>query len=177
MNNYKASEFAADALRILEPSELCFSRSDSGYLNLTLDGREYEQVSLIRLQPFYEHDEHISVSFRNEDEEWIEIGVIRDIKELSAEQREIADSYLSFRYYVPLVTKVHSITDNRMGYLFIEAETTSGKKRIAVNDWWSNFRMNSSGMLTITDADGNKYYIPELEKLDKKSIRKIELFI
>lgn len=177
MNDYKASEFQIDTLRILEPSELCFSRADSGYLNLKLDGKEYRQVSLIRLQPFYEHDTHISVSFRNSEDEWIELGVIRDIKELPKEQREIAASYLEFRYYVPLITKVHSIADNRMGYLFMDAETTSGRKRIAVNDWWANFRMTNSGMLTVTDADGNKYYIPDLDKLDKKSVRKIELFI
>lgn len=177
MNDYKKDEFEVDELRLLKPSELNFAREESGYLTLIYNEKTYEQVSLTRLQPFYELDTHISVSFKNNDNEWLEIGIISDLNEMSAEQREICLNYLSFRYFVPEITKVISIRDNRMGYLFVEAETTAGKKRLSVNDWWANFRLNSHGMLTVTDADGNKYYVPDLTKLDKKSMQKIELFV
>ncbi len=64
-----------------------------------------------------------------------------------------------------------------MGYLFVDAETTAGHKKIAVNDWWTNFRINNSGILTVTDSDGNKYQIPDLDKIDRQSYRKLELFV
>ena len=93
------------------------------------------------------------------------------------EQRQLCTEYLNFRYYIPLITKIHSIKDNRMGYLFVDAETTAGHKKIAVNDWWTNFRINNSGILTVTDSDGNKYQIPDLDKIDRQSYRKLELFV
>ena len=177
MNNYKPEDFAIDTLRIIDVSKFKLTRRDSGYLYAEYEGKSYEEVSLTRLQPFYCLDTYISVSFRNDEEEWIEIGVIKDLKEMSSEQRQLCESYLDFRYYIPIITKVYSIRDNRMGYLFVDAETTAGRKKIAVNDWWTNFRLNTSGILTRTDFDGNKYQIPDLNKLDSSSNRKLELFV
>ena len=176
-NKYKVEDFAIDTLRILDVRKLNFVRKNSGYLFLDYDGKTYEEISLTRLQPFYCLDTYISVAFRNDEEEWIEIGVIKDLKDMTEEQRTLCSQYLDFRYYIPIITKVYSIRDNRMGYLFVDAETTAGRKKIAVNDWWTNFRINSSGILTVTDSDGNKYQIPDLDKIDKKSYRKLELFV
>lgn len=177
MNEYKIDDFSVDTLRILNVNELKFTRKDSGYLYLDYQGNSYEEISLTRLQPFYCLDTYISVSFRNNEEEWIEIGVIKDLKEMNGEQRQLCTEYLNFRYYIPIITKIYSIKDNRMGYLFVDAETTAGHKKIAVNDWWTNFRINTSGILTVTDSDGNKYQIPDLDKIDRKSYRKLELFV
>ncbi len=177
MNDYKIDDFSIDTLRILDVKDLKFTRRNSGYLYLEYKGDNYEEISLTRLQPFYCLDTYISVAFRNNEEEWIEIGVIKDLKEMSEEQRQLCTEYLNFRYYIPLITKIHSIKDNRMGYLFVDAETTAGHKKIAVNDWWTNFRINNSGILTVTDSDGNKYQIPDLDKIDRQSYRKLELFV
>ncbi len=177
MNDYKIDDFSIDTLRILDVKELKFTRRNSGYLYLEYKGDNYEEISLTRLQPFYCLDTYISVAFRNNEEEWIEIGVIKDLKEMNEEQRQLCTEYLNSRYYIPLITKIHSIKDNRMGYLFVDAETTAGHKKIAVNDWWTNFRINNSGILTVTDSDGNKYQIPDLDKIDRQSYRKLELFV
>lgn len=177
MNEYKINEFDVEKLILLDTNKLTFARDNSGYLTLNYDGKVFEQVSLTRLVPYYELEKYISVSFQNEDKDWIEIGIISDINSLSAQQKEIVVEYLNFRYYIPEITKIYDITDNRMGYLFINAETTAGKKRIAVNDWWANFRIRENNMLSVTDADGNKYYIPKVEQLDGKSFKKLQLFI
>ncbi len=177
MNNYKTDEFEIDRLVILDAKELLFSRNESGYLNLDYKGKKYEQVTLSRLIPYYERSRYISVSFQNEDKEWIEIGIIRDISEMNGEQLEIVENYLSFRYYIPEITKIYDITDNRMGYLFINAETTAGKKRIAVNDWWTNFKVRENNTLSVTDADGNRYAVPDVHNMDRKSLKKLQLFI
>ncbi|MBD5115203.1 MAG: DUF1854 domain-containing protein [Ruminococcaceae bacterium] len=177
MNEYKVEDFAIDTLRILNVNELKFTRRDSGYLYLEYQGNTYEEISLTRLQPFFCLDTYISVAFRNDEEEWIEIGIIKDLKDMNEEQRQLCTDYLNFRYYIPIITKIYSIKDNRMGYLFVDAETTAGHKKIAVNDWWTNFRINNSGILTVTDSDGNKYQIPDLDRIDRSSYRKLELFV
>lgn len=58
-----------------------------------------------------------------------------------------------------------------MGYLFLEADTTAGEKKIAVYDWWHNFRVIHGKMLAVTDADGNRYSVPDVDRLDKASIK------
>ncbi len=173
----KAAPVEADILRLLDCSALHFTQEDSGFLTLDFEGKTYHKVSLTRLIPFYSDDTFVSVSYKIDETEFREIGVIKDIRELSKEQFELVDRWLRFKYYAPTVTRIHSIKDNRMGYLFVDADTTSGRKTICINDWFSNFRMISKKMLSILDVDGNRYYIPDVNALDKKSLSKVELFV
>ena len=171
-------DFETDKLVILEPEKLVFSRDNSGFLALEYSGETYKKVSLTRLVPFDNEDSYISVNYTDEKEDWKEIGVIADVSELSKENIKIVHDYLEFKYYIPEIVEISKITDNRRGYLFLEATTTAGEKKIAVNDWWHNFRMiTSTNTLSITDADGNRYVIPDVDKLDKASMKRLQLFI
>ena len=142
-----------------------------------MHGRDYEKVDLTRLVPFNDENRYISVSYKNEEDEWKEIGVIKDLEDLAADTKKTADDYLKLKYYIPEIKKIHRITDNQMGYLFLEADTTAGEKKIAVYDWWHNFRVIHGKMLAVTDADGNRYSVPDVDRLDKASIKKLQLFI
>ncbi len=87
-------------------------------LSFSYDGRDYEKVDLTRLVPFNDENRYISVSYKNEEDEWKEIGVIKDLDDLSADTKKTADDYLKLKYYIPEIKKIHRITDNQMGYLF-----------------------------------------------------------
>ncbi len=169
--------YEVDTLKLLEPDKLELIPEDSGLLTLRYEGEEWHRVTLTRLVPFISGTQYISASYKNDREEWKEIGVIKDTDALSVQQRKTAEEFLDFKYYIPIITRIKKITDNRMGYLFLEAETTAGDKRIAVNDWWHNFRMIQNKMISVTDADGNRYIIPEISKMDKASIKRLQLFI
>lgn len=170
--------FETDKLNLLIPEKVKFSRDKSGFLHLEYDGEKYDRVSLTRLVPFDAEEAYISVNRTDDRDDWSEIGVIADISELTEENAETAREYLAFKYYIPEITEIKKITDNRRGYLFLEAVTTAGEKKIAVNDWWHNFRIISgTNMLTVTDADGNRYVIPDTEKLDRASMKRLQLFI
>lgn len=169
--------YEVDTLRLLIPERVDFIPEDSGLLTLKYEGEEYNRVTLTRLVPFDSSDEYISAAYKNDRDEWKEIGVIKDINALPEQQKKVVADFLDFKYYIPVITKIKKITDNRMGYLFLDAVTTAGEKRIAVNDWWHNFRMIQNKMISVTDADGNRYLIPEISKMDKASIKKLQLFI
>ena len=126
--------YDVDTLNILSPKKIELTESDSGYLSLALDGDKYEKVDLTRLIPFNDEDKYISVSYKNEEDEWKEIGVIKDISELSDDMKQMVVAFLRRKYYIPEIKKINKITDNQMGYLFLEAETTAGEKKIAVYD-------------------------------------------
>lgn len=169
--------YEVDTLNILPSDGIVLKCEESGFLSLEYNSERYERVSLTRLIPYIDEDKYISVSYNNEENEWKEIGVIKDINELPESIRAVVTEFLSFKYYIPIITKINKITDNQMGYLFLEAETTAGEKKIAVNDWWHNFRMIQNKMLSVTDADGNRYCVPEVEKLDRASVKRLQLFI
>lgn len=164
-------------LTFFHPIKSGLTETESGYLEFSYDGRDYEKVDLTRLVPFNDENRYISVSYKNEEDEWKEIGVIKDLDDLSADTKKTADDYLKLKYYIPEIKKIHRITDNQMGYLFLEADTTAGEKKIAVYDWWHNFRVIHGKMLAVTDADGNRYSVPDVDRLDKASIKKLQLFI
>lgn len=170
--------FETDKLVILEPEKMKFSRDNSGFLVLEYENETYKKVSLTRLVPFDDDESYISVNRTDEDDDWQEIGVIVKVSELSEENAKVVREYLEFKYYIPEIVEIAKITDNRRGYLFLEAKTTAGEKKIAVNDWWHNFRMiTATNTLSITDADGNRYVIPDVDKLDKASMKRLQLFI
>lgn len=169
--------FESDKLNILHGSSLNFIKNDSGFLSLEYEKRKYEKVNLTRLVPFYSKNTYISVSYEDEEKNFHEIGVIKDTSQLLKEQRKMIEEYLEFKYYMPKITKVFSIKENNRGYIFVKVDTTSGEKTLAIRDWYSNFKMLSEKMLYVVDADGNKYYSPDIYELDKKSLQCIEMFV
>ena len=122
------TSFDTDTLIILDPSLVKLNREKSGYLTLDYGSEHYEKVSLTRLIPFEDEEKYISVNYNIDEDEWKEIGVIENLNMLSDAQKAVALEYLAFKYYIPIITKIHKITDNRMGYLFLEAETTAGER-------------------------------------------------
>lgn len=169
--------FEVDQLILLECKKLQFSTNESGFLSLSYMGEHYDKVNLTRLIPFKTIDHYISVSYEDEEKNYKEIGVMKDIHELNEKQYKMVSEYLEFKYYMPEITKIHSIKDNNRGYIFVNVDTTSGTKTLAIRDWYSNFKMLSDKMLYVVDADGNKYYAPDIYKFDKKSLYHIEMFV
>ena len=59
----------------------------------------------------------------------------------------------------------------------MDAETTAGPRKItAYNNTASFIRLSKIRMLII-DVDGNRYNMPDLTALDKKSIRNLEVIV
>lgn len=168
--------YEVDKLTILDCSKLILSLEKSGFLTAVYDGKTYHRVEPTRLIPFRTKTQYISLSYENEEKEFREIGVIKDMEQLTKEQYALLDKYLEYKYYMPEITKVYSIRDNMRGAIFVKADTTSGQKTICVHDWYQNFRMLSEDYLYVNDADGNKYFCKDIHKLDRKSLSVLEMF-
>jgi hypothetical protein len=169
--------YEVDKLTLLDCSKIKFNKERSGYLTLSLDGKIYHKVSPARLMPFKSKTNYISLSYENEEKEFREIGVIKDMRGLDGEQFKLLDEYLEYKYYMPEILRVYSIKDNMRGSIFVKADTTSGEKTICIRDWYQNFRLIGGEYLYVCDADGNKYFSPDINKLDKKSRIVLEMFI
>lgn len=168
--------YEVDKLTLLDCGKIKLTKEKSGFLTLEYDGKTYRKVDPVRLVPFISKSTYISLSYENEEKEFREVGVIKDMSELSTEQYKLLDEYLEYKYYMPEITKVFHIRDNMQGSIFVKTVTTSGAKTICVRDWYQNFRMLNADYLYVCDADGNKYCCKDIHKLDKKSLSVLEMF-
>jgi hypothetical protein len=169
--------YEVDRLTLLDCGKIGLTKEKSGFLTLSYDGKVYHRVNPTRLQPFYSKTTFISLSYETADKEFREIGVIRDMQKLPDEVYKTLSEYLEYKYYMPQVLKIYGIRDNMRGSIFVKADTTSGEKTICIRDWYQNFKLIGEKYLYVNDADGNKYFCPDIYRLDKKSLSVLEMFV
>lgn len=166
MNDNKLS------LELLKPDKCSFSFNPNGFLVLSIDGENKGRVKLIRSYPYSLTDEYICVH----DIEDNEIGIIRDLKELDKISLDYAVKELQNRYYCPTITSVKNIKE-RMGHFYFDVIIDGKEKSFTVRDITRNLRSTSENALLIFDMDGNRYIIPDQEKIEQKSRRLLEPYL
>ena len=83
---------------------------------------------------------------------------------------------LARKYYSPVITAIHSVKD-RYGYAYLHVAIDSGEMDITLRDASRSMARVDERRVIITDIDGNRYDIPDITKLDRKSFRRIELYL
>ena len=144
----------------------------SGFLKVTKDEKTYEKVNVVRLFPYQYEDEYIALLDKDNEE----ITILKDLDGLAKEERTILLNYLSYKYYMPEITKIHQIKE-KMGYLYVDLETTAGKKEVCIADFVSNIRFIKDKILSITDVEGNKYRVSDFQALDQASKQRLDVFL
>ncbi len=157
---------------LLDPSKLEFFRSGGAFTGLRYNGQTYPRISLRRVLPTQKPEEYISVA----DPENKEIGILRSIEELSPQQAALVREELDRRYYCPTIRAVKSVHD-KLGYVYMELDLGGFVKQCAIRDVNKNIRLLDEDRLIIFDVDGNRYYIPSLSALDKKSRHRLEPYM
>lgn len=159
-------------LEFLDAKKCKFSFNKNGFLVMSLDGEDKGRVKLIRSYPYTLKDEYICVH----DLEDIEIGIIRDLKLLDEGSKNDAEKELENRYYCPIVTSVKNIKE-RMGHFYFDTVIDGMDKSFTVRDLTRNLRFANETTLLIFDVDGNRYIIPDHEKIEQKSRRILEPYL
>jgi len=162
---------------LMDIAEAEFYVSEGGFCGLRYKGTDYPHIVLRRSLPIQEPMKYISVA----DHENKEIGILREVNELSKSQQEVVINELDNRYYAPRVLEVLSVKD-KLGYVYLEMRVQNKNdkehaKNCAVKDVNRNIRMLSENSLIIFDVDGNRYIISDLESLDKNSIKRLDPYL
>ena len=97
------------AVRYLTKDNAVFERTKGGFVRLTFEGKTWDRVQVIRLFPFTEPNGFISI--RTVEERSREIGVIKDLKDVSKETKKLLLEQLNLHYFTPIIQKVLSIKD------------------------------------------------------------------
>lgn len=164
-------------IEFMQENEIKFSRTEGGILALEYLGEKYPDIILQRAFPLSKPFEYISVKTSAIHKDMSnELGIIRDVSKLSEENRNIVKEELAQRYFVPVITRIESLKDE-FGQIYMDVDTSAGKKKIAVPNSSANFVKLGENRLLLIDFDGNRYEIPEISTLDKKSMRYLEVVI
>ena len=154
----------------LTPENASFFKQN-GLLFIRMGEREV-RVNLCRQFPFDYLWEFISVL----DDEQAEIGIIRNLALFSGEQYEMLRDELCHRYYAPVIRRIISVKE-RYGYSYWKVETEEGSVSFTLHDTFRSIVRAGDRRLILMDVNGNRFELPDVEALDRKSYKKIELYL
>jgi len=157
----------------LEPEQIRFHRDGDTLRMQVVGGPSYARVVLRSCFPV--NDSNVLLSVRDattEDQE--EIGIIRDWRELSAEDREAVAAELGLHYFVPSIIQVRDIR-SEFGFLYWDVETDKGPLEFTMRDSVVHYaREVSPTRWILIDINQARYEIRDLDAMDERSRRLVE---
>ncbi len=142
-------------------------------LRLTIDGdRSYTRVKVVRAAPLSHPRRYICLL----DEKDEEVCMIPDLKELDEGMRAILEEELDRRYLTSTVQRVLSMR-NEFGTSYWDVETNRGRREFVVQNAAESAQWLGEHRLMLVDVDDNRFEIPDLRGLDKKSLSLAEMVL
>ena len=160
-----------------------FARSEGGLISLTIhypdkEDEFFERVVPLRACPITDPDDYISIREPDTVDKGHgdEIGLIDHMSLFNEETQALLRSELDRHYFTPELTKISKVTE-KFGYLYFECTTSAGPVSFVMSNPYSNFRSFEDGRVFLYDIDGNCFQITDPNKMDKASLRKIEIYL
>lgn len=150
-----------------------FTRKDITHVDMELyDGRNFENLEPHRLFPLSGLEKYITLL----DEEGIERAIIRDLRTLPPQERKIIDACLEEYYLIPRVEKINNI-EEKYGVVTLDAETDRGHAKIEIRNILHGMKLLYNSRVLLRDGNDNRYEIPDLARLDKRSRQLIDSYL
>lgn len=138
-------------------------------LHVTVDGVDHPDLRPRRVFPISGRSSF--VSFLNEKGE--EEVLLRDPENLDPESTAVLELFLSRVYSGAIIRRVYDITET-MGVALWTVMTDRGYASFEVVDRERHIRLLPGGRYLITDVDGNRFEIPCIHDLDRRSQELVE---
>lgn len=161
-------------MRWLKPEDCIFSRTSGGFVRLDFRGTIYNRIAVHRCFPFSAPDEYISI--RDSDESSQEIGLILKLDDWDIETQTMLHEQLELRYFSPKITRIKHVKEE-YGYAYWDVGTDRGDCRFVVRMGSGTVIHIGSGRYLVTDVDGNRFEIPDIQALSPQEMKKLDLFI
>lgn len=162
-------------LRFLDSHNAVFERTEGGFVSLKIEEESYPRIQVVRAFPFSDPDLYISI--RESDEKAKEIGVIRDLnKDVAPDTAVMLREQMKLRYFTPVIERIYNIKDE-YGFAYFDVLTNHGKCKFAIHMGGGSVVNLSDTRLMITDLDGNRFEIPDVNQLTSKELKKLDLFL
>jgi hypothetical protein len=155
-----------------DAGKLQLFRDATGRLRLTVEGdRSFLEVKVVRVFPLTDPDHYMAfLDAKGRDKI---IGVVVDPDELDGDSRAAAHRSLGRHYFVPTITRIHSMTEE-FGAIYCDVETDRGPRQFVGKGLRDAIEHLGDGELMIPDVDGNRYHVADWRGLDARSRRLLE---
>ncbi|HVA51162.1 MAG TPA: DUF1854 domain-containing protein [Pirellulales bacterium] len=135
------------------------------------DGRRHENVVPVRAFPITDPTRHISIC----DSRGAELACCEDLTKLPADERELIESDLARRDFIPEIQRIVRISSG-LSPTEWTVETDRGTTTFVVESE-ENVRRLGRHQATITDSHRMRYLIRDLRQLDTAGRRLLERFL
>ena len=150
------------------------TRTDLCLVTLRMeDGTEYPDLEPRRLFPVRAATQYITLLGEGNRE----VGIIRDLADLDEDSRRAVEECLDQYYLIPEITALLEITD-RAGALTWHVMTDRGEISFRIRNRHADIKLlYGTHRVLVRDSDDNRYEIPDLTVLDKKSQKLLFYYI
>ena len=150
----------------LDPERTSLGRDgDLGGITLFVrDGVRCDRVGMYRAFPLSDPDRYIGFL----DDQGRDLGMVVDLDGLDGSSRKVLEEELEKRYFLPRILRIRRVWEER-GRTHWEVNTDRGRRRLGLQDRREGLMDLGSGRWLVVDADGNRFEIPEMERLDRRS--------
>ncbi len=146
---------------------LKLSRESDGSLTTLANGRTHVNATVVRAAPLSDPGRYISVLDANGEE----ICLITDPSELDEEARSVLRADLDRRYLTFAVRRINALRVEP-GSSYVDLDTDQGRRDVVLQDADECVRMFGRRLLLV-DVDGNRFEIPDMHELDRRSAKMI----
>jgi hypothetical protein len=152
---------AAEGIRI--------ARAPNGGVDLIFaNGKSFSNIKIVCAAPLSQRRRYICFL----DSAGEEICMIRDLSELAAEDRPLAEKELRIRYITTVIRRVFSMRCEA-GTLYLQTDTERGLRELIVQNSDENVRWLTDYCVLLIDADGSRFEIPDIRVLGQRMARMI----
>jgi hypothetical protein len=177
-SNGKAKKHTPTPITVTHPEnvdifKVRLFREPAWRLRLTIDAdRSYTRVKIVRAAPLSHPDRYICLLDAKDEE----VCMVPDMKDLDADMRQIVQQELARRYLTSTIESIVSIR-NEFGTSYWDVETNRGRREFVVQNVAENAQWLGDHRLLLVDVDGNRFEVPDLNGLDKKSLSLVEMVL
>ena len=155
--------------RYIEGSEVKFTENDKIFVDVEFyTGEKFTELELHRMFPITGLTKYIALL----DKEGNEIAVIRNIDDLLPESKKVVENCLTEYYMIPRITRFIKMSEKFKIWMWT-AETDKGICTFEIRNHITAIKPLYDGRVLIKDANDNRYEIPNVNDLDKKSLSMI----
>jgi hypothetical protein len=135
------------------------------------DGARYVNVTPVRMFPFSNPSQWLSITSSN----GREIVCIEDLSDLSSEVREVIETDLRRREFVPVIERIVRVSSILEPCEWL-VDTDRGRTTFVLKSE-DDVRRLAANQALILDSAGIRYLVPDIRSLDAASRRVLERYV
>jgi hypothetical protein len=150
----------------MNPASIRIYREPDWVLNMTVEGKRYSNIIVVRAAPLTDPDHYICFLDANA----LEICMLENPAALDSDSRHVLREELDRRYLTSEIQGIHTAR-REAGACYFDAETSRGRREFVVQETPETMRWLGDHRLLLIDVDGNRFEVHDVRLLDRRSAK------